>query len=105
MAPPICENDVVKLLVWIRRKMSTYDQDPEGAMNGRTKAHILVEAEKYYRTMMHAGPVSWNIRDRHMVSTLDRLMRFMALRQRNNMGTQFAYRRCQSNGDAGRGNG
>ena len=76
MVPPICENEVVDLLVTIRKKMTTYDMDPEGAMNAEQNAHVLVEAEKYYRTMMQAGPASWNIRDRHMVATLNRLMQF-----------------------------
>jgi erythromycin esterase len=76
MVPPICEDDVVNLLTQIRRKMTSYDMDPEGAMNAEQNAHILVEAEKYYRTMIHAGPDSWNIRDRHMVATLNRLMQF-----------------------------
>src|SRR5204862_1219142 len=32
-------------------------------------------AEHYYRTMVHGGPDSWNVRDCHMTETLDRLMR------------------------------
>jgi erythromycin esterase len=28
----------------------------------------------YYRTMVRGGPTSWNVRDHHMVDTLDRLM-------------------------------
>ena len=31
-------------------------------------------AELYYRTMVRGGPASWNVRDRHMVETLERLM-------------------------------
>jgi erythromycin esterase len=76
MVPPPCEDEVVNLLTRIRRKMTRYDMDPEGAMNAEQNAHILVDAEKYYRTMIYAGPDSWNIRDRHMASTLDRLIDF-----------------------------
>src|SRR5262249_38216085 len=32
-------------------------------------------AEAYYRAMVRGGPDSWNIRDRHMTETLERLMR------------------------------
>ena len=51
-------------------------------MNAEQNAAVLVEAEKYYRTMMHPGPASWNIRDRHMVSTLNRLMRFHGIKSK-----------------------
>ncbi len=35
---------------------------------------MVKNAEHYYRTMVQGGPESWNIRDRHMAATLDRLM-------------------------------
>jgi erythromycin esterase-like protein len=35
-----------------------------------------VNAEKYYRTMMDFDNESWNVRDRHMMETLDRLLTF-----------------------------
>src|SRR5262249_48946157 len=31
-------------------------------------------AERYYRTMVRGDSLSWNVRDRHMVETLNRLM-------------------------------
>jgi erythromycin esterase-like protein len=37
---------------------------------------VIVNAERYYRAMITAGPTSWNIRDRHMVHTLENLMEF-----------------------------
>ena len=35
---------------------------------------MVAGAERYYRAMVGGGPNSWNIRDRHMADTLDRLM-------------------------------
>lgn len=35
---------------------------------------MLAGAERYYRTMVHADAESWNVRDRHMADTLDRLV-------------------------------
>ena len=35
---------------------------------------MVKNAEAYYRTMVQGGPESWNIRDRHMTETLERLM-------------------------------
>src|SRR5205814_282618 len=39
-------------------------------------ALVVQNAERYYRTMVRGGPASWNVRDQHMVETLERLMRF-----------------------------
>ena len=39
-------------------------------------AEALKGAESYYRTMVSGGADSWNLRDRHMADTLDRLMQF-----------------------------
>jgi len=36
-------------------------------------ARIVRNAERYYRTMIHADEASWNVRDRHMLETLDEL--------------------------------
>src|SRR5205823_3943209 len=37
-------------------------------------AFVAKNAELYYRTMVRGGSASWNVRDHHMVDTLDRLM-------------------------------
>ena len=37
-------------------------------------AEVVAGAEHYYRAMVHGGPKSWNVRDRHMDETLDRLL-------------------------------
>jgi erythromycin esterase-like protein len=37
---------------------------------------IAVNAEKYYRTMVEGGPHSWNVRDSHMMETLNQLLEF-----------------------------
>lgn len=76
MVPQLCENEVIELLMQIRRNMNSYDHDLEGAMNAEQNAHVVVNAEQYYRTMIRPGPHSWNLRDEHMVHTLDRLMKF-----------------------------
>ena len=38
------------------------------------RAKRAVGAERYYRTMIRGGPDSWNLRDHHVVDTLERLM-------------------------------
>jgi erythromycin esterase-like protein len=76
MVPESCEREVVDLLVQLRKNMSSYNSDVEAVMNAEQNAHVIVNAERYYRAMVHTGPESWNIRDHHMTDTLTRLMKF-----------------------------
>lgn len=74
--PELCQNEVVHLLREIQRKLPTYNTDYENVFSAEQNALITVNAEKYYRAMIHGGPHSWNVRDRHMAETLDRLLKF-----------------------------
>jgi len=74
LVPSSCENEVVQLLSRIRADMPTYPQDHEGPLNAERNAQVMVDAERYYRAMVRGGPASWNIRDEHMIDTLEQLM-------------------------------
>lgn len=74
--PASCEAEVVQILSMLRRKIREYPNDREALFNAEQNALIAQNAERYYRTMVHGGPDSWNIRDGHMADTLDRLMQF-----------------------------
>lgn len=76
MVPQLCENEVLDLLLRVRKNMIHYNTDPEMVMSAEQNAHIIVNAEQYYRKMMRPGPFSWNLRDEHMVHTLNRLIQF-----------------------------
>jgi erythromycin esterase len=71
-----CRNEVVNLLKEIRLKASSFNHDPEAALNTKQNAHIAVEAEKYYSNMVSFDDKTWNIRDKHMMDTLNRLLDF-----------------------------
>jgi erythromycin esterase len=71
-----CRDEVVALLAEMRKRAPTYNHDPEAALNITQNAHIAVEAEKYYRNMIAFDEETWNIRDRHMMDTLDRILSF-----------------------------
>ncbi len=72
-----CEDEVVALLAELRRAASHPPQgDREAAFNAEQNALVVKNAEDYYRTVVCGGPDSWNVRDRHMTETLERLMRF-----------------------------
>lgn len=74
LVPESCEDEVVELLLEMRRKAQRYDHDRDEAFSAEQNARVLVHAERYYRAMIGRGPESWNIRDRHMVATLEELM-------------------------------
>ncbi len=71
-----CEDEVKKLLIDMRRRTPSYDSDYEAAFSAEQNAVIAVNAERYYQVMMRGGEESWNIRDRHMTETINRLMDF-----------------------------
>lgn len=74
--PELCETEVVNLLREIHQKLPQYNTDRENVFSAEQNALVAVNAEKYYRAMIRGGPHSWNIRDRHMSETLDRLLNF-----------------------------
>ena len=71
-----CRDQVLAMLKEIRMKAQFLDGDREAVFNTEQNALIAVNAEKYYRSMMGFDNESWNVRDRHMMETLHRLMEF-----------------------------
>lgn len=71
-----CSDAVVALLREIRMKAQYLDGDREAALNTEQNALIAVNAEKYYSSMIGFNNESWNIRDKHMMETLERLLLF-----------------------------
>ncbi|MEA3203114.1 MAG: hypothetical protein QOI63_784 [Thermoplasmata archaeon] len=73
--PQDCEAEAVRLLEEARRALPAL---PGGATEARldaeSNAAAVRGAEAYYRAMVQGGPASWNVRDRHMMATLDRLL-------------------------------
>lgn len=75
MVPENCEEEVVQLLSEVRRRAHHHEENPEDAFSAEQNALIMKNAEHYYRSMVR-GDETWNLRDNHMVDTLDRLMDF-----------------------------
>ncbi|HEV7331372.1 MAG TPA: erythromycin esterase family protein [Flavisolibacter sp.] len=71
-----CREKVLAMLKEIRNKAHHLDGDREAGFNTEQNALIAVNAEKYYRAMMSFDNESWNVRDTHMMETLDRLLTF-----------------------------
>jgi erythromycin esterase len=75
-APNLCKTEVINLLAEVRRKMPQYNSDHEHVFSTEQNAMVAVNAEKYYRAMIQGGPHAWNIRDKHMEDTLEKLLNF-----------------------------
>lgn len=75
LVPTSCEDEAVAMLGALRGRAQAYSEDGRDAyFNAEQNALVARDAERYYRTMVRGGPTSWNVRDHHMVDTLDRLM-------------------------------
>ncbi|MGT2478103.1 erythromycin esterase family protein [Methylobacterium oryzae CBMB20] len=72
------EQAVAQLLALQRRTADTLawsgSTDDEELFNAEQNARVVKSAEAYYRTMFLAEVSSWNLRDRHMAESLERLV-------------------------------
>ena len=73
-----CEDDVVKQLMELTRQAADYAQrdgrlEPDEYFHAEQNARLVKNAEEYYRSMFRGRVSSWNLRDRHMVETLQAL--------------------------------
>lgn len=78
-----CKDDVLAQLLDIQRRASAYAKTDGRAAEdeyfyAEQNARVAVEAENYYRTMLEEDTSSWNLRDTHMVDTLERLTQHIA---------------------------
>jgi erythromycin esterase-like protein len=70
-----CEDNVVAQLRALLAKRLTYiEHDGEAWFDAVQNARIVRAAERYYRAMYRSSTESWNLRDRHMFSTLEALL-------------------------------
>jgi erythromycin esterase-like protein/predicted phosphoribosyltransferase len=77
-----CEEHVVRQLVDMQRRRAEYaSRDGRIARDdffyAEQNARLVLNAERYYRTMFRGQNESWNLRDRHMADTLIELLRFL----------------------------
>jgi erythromycin esterase-like protein len=77
-----CEQQVIDELIDLRQQFAAYmRQDGNAAMDeffyAEQNARLVKNAEEYYRSMFQSRVSSWNLRDRHMVETLDALIKHL----------------------------
>jgi erythromycin esterase-like protein/predicted phosphoribosyltransferase len=73
-----CEAEVVEQLVEMRRQAAEQarrdgKRDPDEQFQAEQNARLVKNAEGYYRSMYLEEVSSWNLRDRHMMETLQAL--------------------------------
>ena len=74
-----CEDDAIAQLVELTRRASDYARRDgflvrDEHFAAEQNARVVRDAEAYYRAMFRGGAASWNLRDRHMMSTLEALV-------------------------------
>jgi erythromycin esterase-like protein len=100
-----CRDEVLSALLEIQRKASQYAR-----LDGRVaedqyfyaeqNARIVAGAERYYRAMMDYAASTWNLRDTHMIDTLDRLMLHLSRDRAPTKAVVWAHNSHVGNADA-----
>ncbi|HJQ80182.1 MAG TPA: erythromycin esterase family protein [Lacipirellulaceae bacterium] len=80
-----CEEEVVGQLVDLQRRASEYARRDgriaeDELFFAEQNARLVMNAEKYYRSMYLGDVLTWNLRDRHMAETLDSLVQHLERR-------------------------
>lgn len=82
----LCRRGAVAQLVELQRNADSYlRRDGIAAEDeqfcAEQNARVVAKAEEYYRAMFDAPSATWNLRDRHMADTLERLAAHLARRE------------------------
>lgn len=83
---PSCENEAVSQLIELQHSSLRYARIDglvglERFFDTEQNAHVVRDAEEYYRAMFQRTVSSWNLRDRHMADTLDALVGYLDRQQ------------------------
>jgi erythromycin esterase-like protein len=80
-----CEREAVDQLLELQRQAATERQDgwleDDRYFYAVQNARLVLNAERYYRSVFRGGAESWNLRDSHMAETLDALIAELERRQ------------------------
>ena len=80
-----CEDEVVNQLIEMQKRAADLANrdghlDPDAFFIAEQNARLVANAERYYRSMFESQIGSWNLRDQHMVETLDALVNYLGAR-------------------------
>lgn len=71
-----CADELATMLATVQQKLNEAPEGDEVAFNALQNALVTVNAERYYSTAVRSNAESWNIRDHHMVETINNLMNY-----------------------------
>lgn len=80
--PETCTNEANKLASSIRAHINHYPSDFEQDLNLKMNALVTRNAEAYYRISALSNSESWNVRDEHMVETIQELKSYFGERSK-----------------------
>ncbi len=69
-----CAQQLEQLLEAVQAYRARQPANHEAAFNAEQNALVAVNAERYYTQMVRSDAGSWNVRDRHMQETVNRLI-------------------------------
>ncbi|WP_146902230.1 erythromycin esterase family protein [Adhaeribacter aerolatus] len=69
-----CRTALEQLLAAVQNRAAQLPAGHEGAFNAVQNAMAALSGENYYRNMVFSDTESWNVRDKHMASTINRLI-------------------------------
>ena len=77
---PACNREAMAQVLELQRRAAEYvSRDglvaADAYFSAEQNARVVSDAETYYRVMFEGGRESWNLRDRHMMATLEAVMR------------------------------
>jgi erythromycin esterase-like protein len=91
-----CEDAVVAQLVEVQRHAADYMRRDgliatEAYFSAEQNARVVQDAEAYYRAMFRGRAESWNLRDQHMMATLEALLDHAARQGHNRRAVIWAH--------------
>jgi erythromycin esterase-like protein len=73
--PAGCKHEVLmNLQKLLELRVGKVTENDDDLFSSQQNARIIANAETYYRSMVEVDDHSWNVRDTHMMDTLDRLL-------------------------------
>ncbi|WP_018478227.1 erythromycin esterase family protein [Pontibacter roseus] len=73
IASASCADELENLLKVAQQQAEASPAGDEAAFNALQNALVALNAERYYRTAIKSDVESWNVRDRHMLQTINNL--------------------------------
>ena len=73
--PEGCEKEVLLNLQDLLRMRTGNTEQAGDLFDAQQNARVVLNAERYYRAMLRGDVSSWNLRDEHMLETLERLLK------------------------------